>query len=92
MRTVQKVECFPMAYKIAGRKLEAHRPTSAVDLRRMFETVLGELHQVDVIAKKKLQYRVPIVQRARRLGISQAEAERHALADAARVLTQLWKV
>ena len=81
-----------MAYKIVGRNLEAHRPTSAEDLRRMFETVLCELHQVDVIAKKKPQYRVPIVQRARRLGISQADAERRALADAARVLTQLWKI
>jgi hypothetical protein len=81
-----------MAYKIAAHDLEAHRPASAEDLRRMFETVLCELHQADLTAKKKLQFRTPIVQRARRLGISQADAERRALADAARVLTQLWKV
>jgi hypothetical protein len=81
-----------MAYKIAAHNLEARRPASEEGLMRMFETVLCELHQADLNAKKKLQYRTPIVQRARRLGISQADAERRALADAARVLTQLWKV
>lgn len=81
-----------MANKIADRSIEAHRPASAEDLRRMFETVLCELHQADLNARKKLQYRTPIVRRASRLGISQADAERRALADAARLLTQLWKV
>jgi len=81
-----------MAYKIAAHNIEAHRPASEEDLRRMFETVLCEFHQADLNAKKELQYRSPIVQRARRLGISQADAERRVLADAARVLTRLWKV
>jgi hypothetical protein len=81
-----------MAYKITAHSLEARPPASVEDLRRMFETVLCELHQADLSARKKLQYRTPIVQRARRLGISQADAEKRALADAARVLTQLWKV
>jgi hypothetical protein len=79
-----------MAY--TDRNGEARSPTSAEDLRRMFETVLCELHQVDLNARKKLRYRTPIVNRARRLRISQADAEKRALADAARVLTQLWKV
>jgi hypothetical protein len=81
-----------MTFKIAAHNLEAHRQASADDLRRVFETVLCELHEADLNAKKKLQYRTPIVQRARHLGISQAAAERRALAEAARVLTQLWKV
>ncbi len=51
-----------------------------------------DIHQADLAAKKKLQYRTPIVQRGRILGISQAAAEKRALSDAARALAQLWKV
>jgi hypothetical protein len=81
-----------MAYKIAGHQIEAQRPPSAEDLRRVFETAVCEIHQADLAAQKRLQYRTPIVQRARILGISQAGAEKRALSDAARALAQLWKV
>jgi hypothetical protein len=92
VRGVQKVEFSPMAYKIAGHSLETHRTPSSEDLRRAFESAVRELHQADLAAKRKLQYRTPIVQRARILGISQASAHKRALSDAARALAQLWKV
>ncbi len=50
-----------------------------------------DIHQADLAAKKR-QYRTPIVQRGKILGISQAAAEKRALSDAARALAQLWKV
>jgi hypothetical protein len=81
-----------MAYKISGTRIEAHRSASAEDLRRVFETAVCEIHQADLAAKKKLQYRTPIVPRARILGLSQAGAEKHSLTCAARALAQLWKV
>ncbi len=80
-----------MAYKIAER-IEAHRSPSAADLRRVFETAVCEIHQTDLAAQSELQYRTPVVQRARILGISRASAERRAMTDAARALAQLWKV
>jgi hypothetical protein len=76
-----------MAYHIEQR----YQP-AAEDLRRAFETALCEIHQADLAAKKRLQYRIPIVERARRLGISKADAEKRALTDAVRALAQLWKV
>jgi hypothetical protein len=81
-----------MAYKIAGNSIEGQRSPSAEDLRRVFETAVCEIHQADRAAKKTLQYRTPIVSRARILGLSQAGAEKQALADAARALARLWKV
>ena len=81
-----------MAYKISGTRIEAHRSASAEDLRRVFVTAVCEIHQADLAAKKKLQYRTPIVPRARILGLSQAGAEKHSLTCAARALAQLWKV
>jgi hypothetical protein len=81
-----------MAYKIAGHHIGAQRSASAEDLRRVFETAVCEIHQCDLAAKKRLQYRTPIVQRARLLGISQQSEEKRALTDAARALAQLWKV
>jgi hypothetical protein len=39
-----------------------------------------------------MQYRSPIVQRARIFGLSKAHAEKRALSDAARALAELWKV
>jgi hypothetical protein len=81
-----------MAYKIAEQHIEAHRSLSAEDLRRVFETAVCEIHQSDLAAKKRLQYRTPIVQRARFLGIPQVSTEKRALSDAARALAQLWKV
>ena len=71
--------------------MEAQRSPSAENLRRVFETAVCNIHQAD-LAAKSLQYRAPIVQRGRILGISQAAAEKCALSDAARALAQLWKV
>lgn len=81
-----------MAYKIAGHRLEAQRSPSVDDLRRVFEAAVCEIHQSDLSAKKGLEYRAPIVTRARLLGISQASAEKRALYAAARALAQLWKL
>lgn len=81
-----------MAFKITDHQVEAHRSPSAEDLRRAFETAVCELHQADRSAKKQMQYRSPIVQRARIFGLSKADAEKRALSDAARALAELWKV
>ncbi|MGA8621076.1 MAG: hypothetical protein WB660_21445 [Candidatus Sulfotelmatobacter sp.] len=81
-----------MSYRIAGQSVETHRSLSPDDLRNAFETAVCEIHQADIAAKKKQQYRAPIVSRAKVLGISQASAEKRALSDAARALAQLWKV
>jgi hypothetical protein len=77
-----------MAYRIVGHRIEAHRSPSPEDLRRKFESAVCELHQADLGAKK----RAPIVPRRLVLGISQADAEKLAVTDAARALAQLWKV
>ena len=77
---------------IAEHHMEAQRSPSAEDLRRMFETAVCDIHQADLADKKRLQYRTPIVQRGRVLGVSQAAAEKRALSDAARALAQLWNV
>ena len=77
---------------IAEHHMEEQRSPSAEDLRRVFETAVCDIHQADLADKKRLQYRIPIVQRGRILGISQAAAEKRALSDAARALAQLWKV
>jgi len=70
-----------------------HRLPSAEDLRHVFEAAVCEIHQADVgEAARRLQYRAPIVPRAKLLGISQADAEKRALSDAARALARLWKV
>jgi hypothetical protein len=81
-----------MAYKILNQRIETHRPSSPEDLRRKFETAVCELHQANVAAKKRLHYHSPIVPRRRILGISQADAEKRAVSDAARALAELWKV
>jgi hypothetical protein len=81
-----------MAYRIAGHSIETQHFPSAEDLRRVFDSAVSEVHQADLAAKKRLQYRSPIVARARILGLSQAGAEKRALTDAARALAQLWKV
>jgi hypothetical protein len=80
-----------MASRIVGHNLETHRP-SPEDLRHLFETAVCEIRQADLGAEKRLHYRAPIVSRAKVLGISQANAEKRALSDAARALAQLWKV
>ena len=76
---------------IAEHHMEAQRSPSAENLRRVFETAVRHIHQAD-LAAKGLQYRAPIVQRGRILGVSQAAAEKCSLSDAARALAQLWKV
>jgi hypothetical protein len=81
-----------MAYRIAGHSIEAQPAPSPENLRRVFETALCEIYQADQAALKRLQYRAPIVPRARILGLSQAGAEKRAVTDAARALAQLWKV
>jgi hypothetical protein len=81
-----------MPYRLAAHHLDVQRPASPDDLRRVFETAVGEIHQADEASKKRLQYRAPIVPRARILGLSQAGAEKQALSDAARALAQLWKL
>jgi hypothetical protein len=81
-----------MPYKMTSSHIETQRPPSPDDLKRVFETAVCEIHQADVETGKKLQYRAPIVSRARILGLSQAGAEKRALSDAARALAQLWKV
>lgn len=91
-----------MAYKSAIRHIgarpihphdiQAQRSSSAEDLRRAFEKAMIEIHQAGFPADKNMQYRSPIVQRAKRLGISQARAEECAISDAARALALLWKV
>jgi hypothetical protein len=82
-----------MASRIVGpNNIQTHRSASHEDLRRVFETAVCEIHQADLAVKRSLQYRAPIVSRARLLGISQADAEKRALSDAARALAQLWRV
>jgi hypothetical protein len=80
-----------MAHKSEGQSIEMQRPLSPEDLRHAFEAAVCEIHRADSAAKK-LRQRAPIVPRARLLGISQASAEKRALSEAARALSQLWKV
>ena len=81
-----------MASRITAPHIETQPPPSPEDLKLVFETAVGEIHQTEVAARKKLQYRTPIVSRARVLGLSREGAEKQALSDAARALAQLWKV
>jgi hypothetical protein len=81
-----------MPYRLTDRQLKAQESPSASDLQRVFESAVGEIHQADVAAKKRLHYGRPIVPRAKVLGLSQAGAEKLALSDAARALAQLWRV
>ena len=81
-----------MAYKNLVPRIEIRRPPVAEDLRRVFETSVCMIHQADLAARKKPAYRAPIVQRGRIFEISQAGAEKRALADAAQALALLWKV
>ncbi len=75
-----------------NNNLQTHHSASHEDLKRVFETAVCEIRQADLALKRNLQYRAPIVPRARLLGISQANAEKRALSDAARALAQLWRV
>jgi hypothetical protein len=77
-----------MAYRIVDHRIEPQRSLSAADLRRKFESAVCELHPADFAAKK----RMPIVPRRKVLGISQADAEKRAVAEAAQALAVLWKL
>jgi len=81
-----------MASRIVGPSVEPYRSLSANDLRRAFKTAVSDLRDADAAAKKRPEYRTPIVQRRGFLGFSQADVEKRALTDAARALAQLWKV
>ncbi len=83
-----------MASRIVGQNnnIQTHRSASHEDLRRVFEAAVSEIHQADLAVKRNLRYRAPIVPRARLLGVSQANAEKRAVSDAARALAQLWRV
>jgi hypothetical protein len=84
------------AHHMEAHHIQPHRSPSPEDLRRAFEKAMIEIHEADFPASepadKKAQYRSPIVQRAKRLGISRARAEECALSDAARALALLWKI
>jgi len=79
-----------MACKVVGHRLEAHPSPSPEDLRRKFKSAVCELHPD--LAAQHLRYRSPIVPRRKILGLSQVDAERRAVSDAARALAELWKV
>ena len=81
-----------MASRMTAPRIETQRPPSSEDLKLVFETAVSEIHRVDLDVRKRLQYRTPIVSRARLLGLSKDGAEKRALSDAARALAQLWKV
>lgn len=83
-----------MASRVEPHTFITNRISSPDDLRHAFEAAVCEIHHAEArtAADKKLQYRSPIVPRAKVLGISQANAEKRALSDAARALAQLWKV
>jgi hypothetical protein len=80
-----------MAFRLSASTGELHRPLPADDLRRAFESAVGDLREADRALKKRL-HRTPIVQRPGILGISRETVEKRALTDAARALAQLWKV
>ncbi len=80
-----------MTYRVAGHH-EADPSPSSEDLRRKFERAVCELHQADIAAKRRLKHHAPIVPRRRILGISQADAEKMAMSEAAKALAALWKV
>jgi hypothetical protein len=80
-----------MAYKVVDHRIESHTPLSAEDLRRKFESAVCELRS-DFTSNRGLQHRAPIVPRRKVLGLSQADAEKRAVSEAARALAALWKV
>ena len=62
------------------------------NLQRAFEYAVRDIYQAGVTGKIS-QYRSPIVQRTGVTApVSSADAEKQAVADAAKALAQLWKV
>lgn len=76
--------------RLTPNHIETRHPVSSEVLKNAFEAAVCEIHQPQGSVDKKLNYRAPIVSRARVLGSSQTE--KRALSDAARALAQLWKV
>ena len=64
---------------------------SEKNLQQVFETAVCEIHQLEANAKR-VPYRTPIVQRVQAAPVSRADLEKRAVSDAARALSQLWKV
>jgi hypothetical protein len=83
---------YIQAHHIQAQHMQPHCSPSTEDLRRAFEKAMIEIHQAEFPGDKKVRYRSPIVERAKRLGISQARAEECAISDAARALALLWKI
>ena len=76
-----------MAYRIVDHRIESQQNLNPEDLRRKFESAVCELHPADFARK-----RLPIVPRRTVLGISQADAEKRAVTEAAQALAVLWKL
>ena len=74
---------------MSAHRIEVPSPEA---LKREFESAVRDIHLADVAAGKLPGYRIPIVPRAKILGLSKADAEKRALSEAARALAQLWKV
>jgi hypothetical protein len=74
-----------------NKSMEQTSPTPK-NLQRAFEHAVRDIYEVGLSGKIS-QYRTPIAQR---LGVkapsSPANAEKQALADAAKALAQLWKI
>ena len=76
-----------MAYRIVGHRIESQPSLNPEALRRKFESAVCELHPADFAKKRQ-----PIVPRRKVLGISQADAEKRAVKEAAQALAVLWKL
>jgi hypothetical protein len=84
--TKQKSEPFTVT-----NKFDRQNAPSAKNLQQVFETAVCEIHQLETSAQR-VRYRTPIVQRVQVAPVSRADAEKRAVSDAARALSQLWKV
>jgi hypothetical protein len=72
-------------------KFDMQNAPSAKNLQQVFETAVHEIHQLEASAQR-LRYRTPIVQRVQAAPVTRADVEKRAVSDAARALSQLWKV
>jgi hypothetical protein len=72
-------------------KLDLQNAPSPKNLQQVFESAVCEIHQVEASAQR-VRYKTPIVQRVSAAPVSRADVERRAVSDAARALSQLWKV
>lgn len=72
-------------------KFDLQNAPSAKNLQQVFESAVCEIHQLETSAQR-LRYGRPIVQRVQAAPVSRADVEKRAVSDAARALSQLWKV